>query len=165
MPLYGFKCKQGHVSEDLYSIREEAPKQILCPRCHQPAFRQLSAPKAIGATWSRLDQANDALLSDRMRKRGIELKGQKDIEAYERSLGVHRTTAEEAKLTREKLKDEDADFAHTSASYGTDAAWQQRQDRDVMDASGLNSFEYANFKNANEAVSRPEVLDAIPEPD
>ncbi len=45
MPLYDFRCSNGHVNE---ALRPPGQQTIACPLCHELASRIYSRPAAVG---------------------------------------------------------------------------------------------------------------------
>lgn len=44
MPIYEFKCEQGHISDELMSFNDDLPEYITCPKCGNRAKHIISLP-------------------------------------------------------------------------------------------------------------------------
>ena len=51
MPIHGYKCPDGHYSEELFRNAGLVTKQITCRYCDQLADKQLSAPAFTPGRW------------------------------------------------------------------------------------------------------------------
>ena len=45
MPLYDYRCADGHVFEVIHGLHEDGPHA--CPECGKPCERQISAPGVV----------------------------------------------------------------------------------------------------------------------
>jgi len=44
MPIYEFRCPNGHLSEEIWHLASDAPHEIDCPYCTNGAYRIISKP-------------------------------------------------------------------------------------------------------------------------
>ena len=91
MPLYDYKCTDGHEFEELVLQNSYGPVPCEVPHCNCIANRStVYAVTTVGPVFDQLEEFNRTLLTPQQRAAGIELKSKSQVEAYEEMKGYRR---------------------------------------------------------------------------
>ena len=152
--MHGFRCEQGHDTEDLFSIQEDVPLAVVCPVCSAKAERRFEAPRPIGVSSTDLDDFNARLFSPAERARGAEIRTQSQLKAREEELGIRVMTSSEQ---RESLQWQDNDLREIGAAQrdgGLAGAEAHVDDTEIMDATGWGKSRLRKWQEATDAAER-----------
>jgi putative FmdB family regulatory protein len=90
MPTYEFACPAGHEFERFFRKISDAPAELACPECGQPAARQLSGGAGLifkGSGFYITDYGKDGKKHEKAKEKGGEKKGEEGAKSSDTSSG------------------------------------------------------------------------------
>lgn len=152
MPLYDFKCPDGHTHEKLFRRSVHVEDERPCP-CGKTAKRMTwGRLNVIGPVFEKLEEHSLAVLGEKgMRETGGGFRSWRELEKYEEAQGVYRPSDTELKNNLVTAKHEAAQIeeAYADSREKGDAKTLELQ---VKDSTGWDDEQYRSWKTAQEDV-------------
>ena len=155
MPIYDYKCTDGHIFEELV---RGTPDTISCSvdGCTCLANREtVYAVVTIGPVSDGLEAFNKTLLSPKERAMGMELKTKSQIENYERMKGYTRVDPDSVstKAAISDCLDDHHDIMDIKKNDGQRAAADHVYKTEMQQELGWNNAKYTNWKRSNDIAT------------
>ena len=184
MPIFEYRCADGHRAEELFLGTEQPFNAVECPYCGKTAHQTVNNRIVVGGysqlELSRLEAAhftkNERKAAAVMRNssdRGVRQAGEKasfrsvkDVRRYEEAMGIRRLDPHgaEVKEKRQDMLDEHQTLLKAHREGGRDGLHAQIDRNDIQGKTGMSDATYARWRNlsekVNERVQRGEYADA-----
>lgn len=151
---YDYRCECGaHMEDYLHDSRDgEVPESFQCPRCDLRLVRvHLYANRTLGPVWSNLEDWDNRLFSAKQRRMGMQVKSNKDIQAWEDERGLYRPSETEAHVMQEESLHDGAIIKKIAREDGSRAAEEYVDTTEIMGATGWTKQETERWKEQQNA--------------
>ena len=155
MPLFNYKCADGHRFEELVRRRDTDVLACLAEGCKNLAHREtVYAVTTVGPVFEHMEAYNNSLLSKRQRKEGMELRSIKDIRKMEEELGLRRVCPQSShgKQLLESQMDDHRDITKITEQDGREAGIDHVYKTEMTKHTGWTNGEYSNWKSTHDAA-------------
>jgi hypothetical protein len=149
MPIFTFKCENGHSFDELFWQSEPAPDEMDCVRgCAAKAKRYHAYRfRIIGPVFEHVEKMEGVLFSDKQRREGARLRGAKDIARVEAEQGIHREDDTFYRVARDEMRHEEWQIKEVQREQGVEKALDYVDDMRIKEATGWDNKEVQSWKD------------------
>ncbi len=155
MPLYDYRCEDGHVTEVMRSYDDRNNPHI-CACGQVGGLVWLKMARVVGPVFSDLDAYEGALLTKKQRDAGVRITSKADIERIEAQNGFTRvdphSAAHRARIADQK--DEAREIEKVKATGDRTAVADYLAKTTMQQATGWGDAKYSQWKEMKDAAEQ-----------